>query len=290
MSRVRRPIREYMTPLPHSVGVDTSISEVLERMATLGVRHLPVLAEGELVGVVDLHRLGMLRTLANVDCDRASVEDCMLAEPFVVGPDMPLDAVARQMAQRKAGCVLVVEDHSVIGLMTTTDALALLADFVGAGDSARPRGPTPREVRERVLDEHEVLRQMLDRVADLAVQVLDDEDALEGSSGLRWNARELYQTLLRHIDLEDALLAPVLRAANDEVGQQRAAALEAEHRAQRVQLRSMLSTLDDGLVADAHLARSIQALVPFVRKDMQHEERELLDGLLVDDPDVSTPK
>jgi CBS domain-containing protein len=51
------PVSECMTAAPLVVGPDTPAAEALELMITKGFRHLPVIEDGQLVGVVSLRDL-----------------------------------------------------------------------------------------------------------------------------------------------------------------------------------------------------------------------------------------
>jgi CBS domain-containing protein len=50
-------VREYMTPDPVSITPDTSLGQAADRMLQMGVRHLPVLLAGEVVGMVSVRDL-----------------------------------------------------------------------------------------------------------------------------------------------------------------------------------------------------------------------------------------
>ena len=50
-------IRAYVSTDLHTADVDEDTSEVARRMLDLGVRHLPVLTNGELVGIVSMRDL-----------------------------------------------------------------------------------------------------------------------------------------------------------------------------------------------------------------------------------------
>lgn len=96
------------------------------------IRHLPVVDRGRVVGVVsqrDLFRsalgtalaLGirrpdeLMRTLA--------VRDVMSTPAVTIGPGAPVQDAARTMAEKKIGCLPVVEDECLVGILTETDIL-----------------------------------------------------------------------------------------------------------------------------------------------------------------------
>jgi acetoin utilization protein AcuB len=115
-----------MTPAPHSIGRDQSLAVAHERMRSSGVRHLPVLAGGKLVGILSQRDVLLVETLRDVDPAKCAVEDAMSSDVYVVPPDTPLEEVARDMADRKYGCALITEGAHVVGIFTTVDALRAL--------------------------------------------------------------------------------------------------------------------------------------------------------------------
>jgi acetoin utilization protein AcuB len=136
----RHTIQRFMTPAPHTISTHQTLAEAHQAMRERGVRHLPVVQEGKLVGVVSQRDLYLLETLRGVDVSRELVEEAMSGEPFVVGPDASLEEVAEAMADRRHGSAVVVEDATVVGIFTSTDALrALVALLRGSG--ARSEGP-----------------------------------------------------------------------------------------------------------------------------------------------------
>jgi acetoin utilization protein AcuB len=133
----RYAIRRHMSVSVHTVTSRHTLAEAHQVMRERGVRHLPVIDEGRLVGVVSQRDLYLLETLKGVDAARELVEEAMTSEPFVVGPDTPLDEVAEQMAQRRHGSAVVLEKDQVIGIFTTTDALRALVAVLRKGRRGR---------------------------------------------------------------------------------------------------------------------------------------------------------
>lgn len=114
-----------MTGAPFSVRVGYPVAVALKLMADRGIRHLPVIDNGKLVGL-----LGE-REILQADPTKA-VEELMTRDAYVVGPDASAENVLTEMAGQKRGVVLVVENGKIIGLFTTTDALRLLAKKLAA--------------------------------------------------------------------------------------------------------------------------------------------------------------
>lgn len=115
-----------MTPAPHSIGRDQPLSLAQERMRGWGIRHLPVLDGGKLVGILSQRDALLIETLRDIDPARVSVEDAMTSDVYLAGPDTPLIEVASAMAEHKYGCVVIMDGPHLAGIFTTVDALRTL--------------------------------------------------------------------------------------------------------------------------------------------------------------------
>ena len=115
-----------MTPSPFTIGRDQTLSVAHELMHKHGIRHLPVLDGGALVGIVTDRDLHLVESLPGTDPASTLVEDAMTPDPYIVNADTPLKDVAKQMVDHKYGCAVVMERGHVAGIFTTIDALRLL--------------------------------------------------------------------------------------------------------------------------------------------------------------------
>jgi CBS domain-containing protein len=131
-----RTVRDYMTPAPHTIGEDQPLAVAHEAMQKYGIRHLPVLAAGRLVGLVSLDDLHLIETIRDVEAASVPVEDAMSTSVYAVTPDAQLDEVARAMAERRIGSAVVMEGRAVVGVFTTVDALRALADLATSSKRA----------------------------------------------------------------------------------------------------------------------------------------------------------
>jgi CBS domain-containing protein len=85
------------------------------------VRHLPVVEDGEVVGIVsdrDLRR-AQGRNLAG----DTPVDKIMTREVVFMGEHVPLHEAADRMVERNIGAVLVLEEGALVGIITLTDLL-----------------------------------------------------------------------------------------------------------------------------------------------------------------------
>jgi CBS domain-containing protein len=118
----------------------------LDRNASLGIakeimdqrrlRHFPVVEHGNVVGVVsqrDLFRaslapmLGYEERTKKAFLDNLSIKGIMSDPPITVTADTGISEAARLMVEKKVGCLPVVDGKRLIGLVTETDFLKVLA-------------------------------------------------------------------------------------------------------------------------------------------------------------------
>lgn len=125
-----RPISECMSPNPHTVGQEQTLAVAAAEMRERGIRHLPVLHGGKLVGLLTLDELRVVEALPNVDDSVVKVEEALSGEPYAVAPEKPLSEVVKHMAAHKLTAAVVVSHDQVKGVFTTEDALRLLGDVL----------------------------------------------------------------------------------------------------------------------------------------------------------------
>lgn len=151
MTAVVAHVSEYMTSGPFAVGPREPLGNAARLMDKYGLHHLPVSAEGKLVGIISGRDVELFKALAGGLLDDAVVEQAMTRDPYAVSPDTPLVEVVRTMAERRIGSAVVLEGGRVAGVFTATDAMHVLVGalegklFAQRGAAAvvphRPRAP-----------------------------------------------------------------------------------------------------------------------------------------------------
>ncbi len=135
-------VRDYMTRHPIMVEATASIVEVQAIMSENNIRHTPVVETGKrLIGLVTRQNLRMspmeLSSLNVWEITRAlsglKVRDIMVCGRDVItsDPDMPIEEAASVMVKNKIGCLPVVEEGIVMGIITELDLLAQLTNLLG---------------------------------------------------------------------------------------------------------------------------------------------------------------
>jgi acetoin utilization protein AcuB len=122
-------VYRWMTPCPQTAGRDATMAEARAEMRRYGVRHLPVVDMGELVGIVSDRDLSFAERFT--DPRSTPVGDVMTKDPYVTVPYAPLVDVAHAMASDKYGAAIVVDRGSIVGVFTAMDALRAIAEGHG---------------------------------------------------------------------------------------------------------------------------------------------------------------
>src|SRR5260370_27591441 len=135
----RKTIRDYMTPAPHTIGVEQPLAVAAALMQAHHIRHLPVLHGGKLVGILSERDVQLVSGLPSIDPAVITVEDAMSDQVFTVTPETSLAEVAAEMAAHKYGAAVVTQGARITGIFTTIDALHALVD-AGASLPRRAQG------------------------------------------------------------------------------------------------------------------------------------------------------
>ena len=137
-ARASLKVRDVMTADPTTLKRNDKLTLADDIMRLGRVRHLPVLDDDEqrLVGIVtqrDLfrdalaHALGYGKPAQRKILDTLAVKDVMATEVVTIRPDASLVYAARVLTERKIGCLPVVDDGRLVGILTEGDFVALIA-------------------------------------------------------------------------------------------------------------------------------------------------------------------
>lgn len=108
-----------------------SIANAWEIMQSKQIRHLPVVQDGKIVGILsdrDLLRIAHTSPSGEIAFVPRSVADIMTLNPIVCAPDASIASVATVMTEKKIDALPVVANGRLVGLVTSTDLMQLLID------------------------------------------------------------------------------------------------------------------------------------------------------------------
>jgi len=128
--RIQVPVDDFTSPSPVTAGETAGCDELAGLMQEHGIRHLPILRDGTVVGMVSARDLKVLTALEPERRALVTAADIMTPDPVAVSASDWLDDVALLMSERKIGSVVVLdEDERFYGIFTATDALNALVEI-----------------------------------------------------------------------------------------------------------------------------------------------------------------
>ncbi len=125
-------IKDWITTEIITISPEASVKEAFGLMKSMGIRHLPVVKEGMLKGIVtdrDLRRpkiSDVFKTwheLYRID-DDIQVEDVMITPVITLGQDATIQEAAKLMAQNRIGAIPIVDPKKkLVGIIVESDIL-----------------------------------------------------------------------------------------------------------------------------------------------------------------------
>jgi CBS domain-containing protein len=156
-------VAEWMTPSPLTVTPSVSIPKVQQLMAQRRIRHLPVVEDGRLVGIITDRDVRTVQPSPATSLDtrelnylleRLTVRSVMTRPVISVAPRDPLAEAVRLMLEHRIGGLPVTEGERLVGILTEVDLLRAFSSTLGvqAGRPARAvNAPLPAASSGRVI-------------------------------------------------------------------------------------------------------------------------------------------
>ena len=116
-----------------------SLRDAFDLLQRHRIRHVPVVSEGRLIGILtdrDLKRAtpslltGIDRETFDKFLDETRVGQVMTRNPYTVTPTMSLKDAAKVLIDQKFGALPVIEAGKLVGIITETDLLKALHDML----------------------------------------------------------------------------------------------------------------------------------------------------------------
>jgi acetoin utilization protein AcuB len=134
-------VKNWMSKKVISIDADDSMEDAMGLLKEHGIRRLPVMKNGKLVGIVtdrdlknasasdattlEIHELLYLLT-------KVKVKDIMTKDPITVPPDYTVEETAQVLLESKiSGAPVVDENGEVVGIITQSDLFRVLMSLTG---------------------------------------------------------------------------------------------------------------------------------------------------------------
>ncbi len=206
-------VKDRMTPDPITITPDISFPDAFRILRERRIRHLPVVnKKGKLIGIVartDLLHASPSKATSlsifelNYLLANLHISEVMSSPPITVPEDAPLEEAARLMVQQKIGCLPVLREGNLVGMITETDIFKIFVEVLG-GEEASLR------VTVRVPDVRGELARVARVIAGLGGNICS-------VARFRGEDHEHCFITLRLEGVEEEVLVPALKAEVEEV-------------------------------------------------------------------------
>jgi acetoin utilization protein AcuB len=134
-------VAKRMMRNPVYVDENDSMKKAMDLLREHEIRHLPVLKDGEkLVGIVSERDIKQaspspataleIREIYYL-LDKVKVRQIMTRRPYTISSTAPVEEAALIMREKKIGCLPVVEEGKLVGILTETDILDAFIESMG---------------------------------------------------------------------------------------------------------------------------------------------------------------
>lgn len=135
-------VKDYMTKEVISISPEESVAHAADLMRDKGLRRLPVIEKGQLVGLVTEGTMAdaspsKATSLSiyemNYLLNKTKIRDIMIRQVVTVEPDASLEDAIYEMMTYKAGVLPVVQNNQVVGIITDRDVFKAFLEVSGYG-------------------------------------------------------------------------------------------------------------------------------------------------------------
>jgi len=125
-------VKNWMIKKVITINKRATVQEALKLMKKHSIRHLPVIEEKNkhsMVGLVTESSLRQFYLLSMLE--KISIQDAMISDPLSIDPNANIELAASLIHRHKVGCLPVIENEKLVGIITITDILAAFIEMMG---------------------------------------------------------------------------------------------------------------------------------------------------------------
>ncbi len=196
-------VKEWMATNPIVIDENTSIMKATQIMKEHGIRRIPVVRDGKLIGIIsdrdikeaapskatslDVHELYYLLS-------EIKVKDIMTPDPITLRENDSVEKAAIIMLENRiSGIPIVDDDYKVVGVITQTDVFKVMISITGAYKS-------PIQIAFEIEDSPGSLNALLNNIREQGGRIVS---VLTSQENMPEGAREVY---VRLMDMPDDAL------------------------------------------------------------------------------------
>ena len=179
-------VKNWMSKNVVSIDVNDSMRDAIKLLKEHGIRMLPVMKKGKLVGIVtdrDLKKASAsdATTLEGHELlyllEKIEVKDIMTKDPITVPPDYTAEETAQVLLENKISGAPVVDDNGqVVGVITQTDLFRVLISLTGVGNGGIQFGFQVEDKPGSIKEVADIIREFRGRLVSILTSYDDVPD------------------------------------------------------------------------------------------------------------------
>ncbi|MDF2953610.1 MAG: CBS domain [Thermodesulfobacterium sp.] len=135
-------VKSWMVTEVITASPEDTVEEAIQLMRRFSIRHIPVVENNKLVGLVTESNL---RAYLSSEKLQLPLKEVMILNPITVDPETTIDEAARIIYKYKIGGLPVVRKGKLIGIITTTDILEAFIELMGLLKSSSRLDVVPKK-------------------------------------------------------------------------------------------------------------------------------------------------
>ncbi len=133
-------VSDWMTRKVFTVGPDSSVSDAIGLIREKKIKHLPVIKDGKIRGIISDRDIRDFSPSQATSLDiyelhyllaKTRVKEIMKEKVLTVGPDRPVEEAALLLYDENIGCLPVIEEGRLAGIISDRDIFRALVDITG---------------------------------------------------------------------------------------------------------------------------------------------------------------
>jgi acetoin utilization protein AcuB len=121
-------VKNWMITEVITASPEDTVEDAIQIMRRFSIRHLPIVENGKLVGLVTESNL---RAYLSSEKLQLPLKEIMILNPITIDPETSIDEAARIIYKYKIGGLPVITEGKLVGIITITDILEAFIELMG---------------------------------------------------------------------------------------------------------------------------------------------------------------
>ncbi|PMB78284.1 MAG: signal transduction protein [Thermodesulfobacterium geofontis] len=159
-------VKSWMVTEVITASPEDTVENAIQLMRRFSIRHIPIIENGKLVGLVTESNLRAYLTSEKL---QLPLKEVMILNPITVDPETSIDEAARIIYKYKIGGLPVVAKGQLVGIITITDILEAFIELMGLLKSSSRLDVIPK--KDNLDEVLEIIRKSGGKIISIGMDV-----------------------------------------------------------------------------------------------------------------------